>query len=65
MTRLYREFRLKPLEFSSPQKENIQRIASRYPESADYNSNNGKYQANLSLPALPPFKKLIKIEQTV
>ncbi|CAD8086954.1 unnamed protein product [Paramecium primaurelia] len=65
ITRLQREFRLKPLEFSSPQKENIQRIASRYPESADYNSNNGKYQANLSLPALPPLKKLSKIEQTV
>ncbi|CAD8178127.1 unnamed protein product [Paramecium octaurelia] len=63
--RLQREYRLKPLEFSSPQKENIQRIVSRYPESADYNSHNGKYQTNLSLPALPPLKKMNKIEQTV
>ncbi|CAD8210462.1 unnamed protein product [Paramecium pentaurelia] len=63
ISRLQKEYRLKPLEFSSPQKE---RIVSRYPESTDYNSNNnGKYQTNLSLPTLPPLKKKSKIEQTV
>ncbi|CAD8105759.1 unnamed protein product [Paramecium sonneborni] len=64
LTRLHREYRLLPVGMYSPQKENLQRLLPRYPESVDVGSNS-KYQGNTSFPALPPLKKLSKIEQTV
>ncbi|CAK60007.1 unnamed protein product (macronuclear) [Paramecium tetraurelia] len=65
LARLQREHRLMPVALYSPQKENLQRLLPRYPESVDVGTTSSKYQGNVSLPALPPLKKLNKIEQTV
>ncbi|CAD8201617.1 unnamed protein product [Paramecium octaurelia] len=65
LARLHREYRLIPVGIYSPQKENLQRLLPRYPESVDVASNSSKFQGNASLPALPPIKKLSRVEQTV
>ncbi|CAD8091952.1 unnamed protein product [Paramecium primaurelia] len=63
--KLQRDNSLMPVGMYSPQKANLLRLLPRYPESVDVGPTSSKFQGNVSLPALPPLKKLSKIEQTV